>query len=92
MENMHKSKPTLTLDLNDDEKFRLRLLAEQFGLVIGRGSMADTGSIQKLISGIANGKFKLIDATEETITFTTSNSSNKNIAFMPESTAGEYLE
>ena len=79
-----KSKPTLTLDLTEDEKLRLRLLAQQLGLYIGRGSMADYGSIQKLISGIANGHFSIIKPLS-----VSSNVMNRDICFMPATTSGE---
>lgn len=47
--------PTLTLELSEEERERLRQIAKQHGLLVGRGSQADWGSIRGLNQAIAAG-------------------------------------
>lgn len=59
--------PTLTLALADADKDRLRWLAREWNLTIGRGPMADDGSISQIVASIATGDaaFFLISGDHE---------------------------
>lgn len=46
---------TKNLKLSETEKASLRFLAREWGFTIGRGPMADEGSIDQLINELAHG-------------------------------------
>lgn len=48
-------KATKNLKLSEAEKASLRSLAKAWGFAIGRGPMAEEGSIDQLVTTIANG-------------------------------------
>ncbi len=50
---MHK--PNFTLQLPERDKVALRYLAQKNDLTIGRGKMADEGSIREMVLSLANG-------------------------------------
>ena len=54
------NKPTQTIQISTAEKAALRWLAKNQEMTIGRGSMKDDGSIQKLIASLASGRNALL--------------------------------
>lgn len=58
-------KPTMTLQITNEQKASLREIASLHDLKIGRGSTPEMGSIRKLIMAIADKKLMVVKNEDE---------------------------
>jgi hypothetical protein len=58
--------PTFTLQLTDGEKGALRWLAKEWNMIIGRGPMADEGSIREIVLSVASGNALFVPLVDDT--------------------------